>query len=74
MSWVRPEETDTYSASVEERAIDFCSFEVQDIRESPRNKQVPDLDFRSSRSPAQSASQKRKRLIFSGPPILSLSS
>jgi hypothetical protein len=34
-----------YSASAVERATEFCFFEAQDIKDLPKNWQVPDVLF-----------------------------
>jgi hypothetical protein len=46
-----------YSASVLERETIACFLALQDTRQFPRKIAKPDMDLRSSRLPAQSASQ-----------------
>ncbi|KAL1350693.1 hypothetical protein AAHE18_06G042800 [Arachis hypogaea] len=46
------------SASVEDLLIVLCFLQVHDKRLVPKNTQKPDTDLRSSRSEAQSASEK----------------
>jgi hypothetical protein len=46
-----------YSASVVERATEFCFFEAQDTRDLPKNWKVPDELFLSILHPSQLASE-----------------
>jgi hypothetical protein len=50
--------TTTYSTSVVDWATLDCLREDQETSEDPRNWQVPEVDFRSTRHPAKSASEK----------------
>jgi hypothetical protein len=51
----------TYLASVVHWAILDCLREDQEISEDPKNWQVPEVDFLSTRHPAKSASEKTKK-------------
>jgi hypothetical protein len=53
----------TYSGSVVDWATLDCLREDQETSKEPRNWQVPEVDFRSTRHPAKSASQKPRREI-----------
>jgi hypothetical protein len=48
----------TYSASVVDWTTLDCLREDQETSEEPRNWQVPEVDFRSTRHPAKLASEK----------------
>jgi hypothetical protein len=48
----------TYSTSVVDWATLDCSREDQETSEEPKNWQVPEVNFRSTRHPAKSASEK----------------
>jgi hypothetical protein len=48
----------TYSAYVVDWATLDCLREDQETSEDPRNRQVPGVDFRSTRHPTKSASKK----------------
>jgi hypothetical protein len=48
----------TYSASVVDWATLDCLREDQETSKEPKNSQVPEVDFRSTRHPAKSASRK----------------
>jgi hypothetical protein len=43
-----------YSASVDDRATTLCIFELQEIGLEPRKHMYAEVDFRSSKLPAQS--------------------
>jgi hypothetical protein len=57
-SWEQQLATATYSASaVDWATLDYLR-EDQDTKEDPKNRQVPEVDFRSNRHPAKSTSEK----------------
>lgn len=47
-----------YSASAEERDTTFCFLECHEMRELPRNKQKPEIEWHESEQVAQSTSAK----------------
>src|SRR3954463_11873830 len=59
---VQQEPTTIYSASAVEIETQFCFFEAQHTRDLPRKWHVPEVDFLSTLSPAQSESEYPIRL------------
>jgi hypothetical protein len=57
-SWEQQLAPATYSASVVDWATLDCLREDQETSEEPKNWQVPEVDFLSTRHPAKSASEK----------------
>ena len=51
-----------YSASVDDRATTRCFFELQEMGLEPRKHMYAEVDFRSSKLPAQSTSEYVVRL------------
>jgi hypothetical protein len=60
-TWEQQLATATYSASVVDWATLDCLREGHETNEDPRNWQVPEVDFLSTRQPAKSASEKSWR-------------
>jgi hypothetical protein len=57
-SWEQQLAATTYSASVVDWATLDCLRQDQETSEEPKNWQVPEVDFLSTRHPAKSASEK----------------
>src|SRR5438876_10616725 len=57
-NWEQQLAVATYSASVVDWATLDCLREDQETSEEPKNWQVPEVDLRSKRHPAKSASEK----------------
>jgi hypothetical protein len=63
-----------YSASVVDKATLDCLREEQETSEEPKNWQVPEVDFRSTRHPAKSAPEKPRSKREEGAEYQSLGS
>ncbi|PKU81507.1 hypothetical protein MA16_Dca007614 [Dendrobium catenatum] len=53
--------SERYSDSVDDRATVCCFLTVHETKVLPRKEQKPDVDFRETGSPAQSASENEVR-------------